>query len=98
MGNPQNIVITFAKFRWHHYPVDGAGNVAEGELPQPEVAAEVHVGEEGALPVVVLDLDDVVHDEPGPDVQIPVIITTCGFSIVDIWWCEATSNKYSENA
>ena len=28
-------------------------------------------GEQGAFPVVVLDLDDVIHDEPGPDVKIP---------------------------
>lgn len=33
------------------------------------------MGKERALPMVVLDLDDVVHDEPGPDVKVPVIDT-----------------------
>ena len=28
-------------------------------------------GEQGAFPVVVLDLDDVIHYQPGPDVKIP---------------------------
>ena len=27
-------------------------------------------GEQSAFPVVVLYLDDVIHDEPGPDVEI----------------------------
>ena len=44
----------------------------------------LYPGEQSAFPVVVLNLDDVIHDEPGPDVEIPVIITTCGFPIVDI--------------
>ena len=28
-------------------------------------------GEQCAFPVVVLDLNDVIHDEPGPDVKVP---------------------------
>ena len=28
-------------------------------------------GKQSAFPVVVLDLDDVIHYEPGPDVKIP---------------------------
>ena len=30
-------------------------------------------GEQSAFPVVVLNLDDVIHDEPSPDVKIPGI-------------------------
>ena len=51
--------------------VDGAGHAAQGELAAPEVAAEVHVGEQAAPPVFILNLDDVVHYEPGPDVEVP---------------------------
>ena len=31
----------------------------------------LYLGEESALPVVVFNLDDIVHDEPSPDVEIP---------------------------
>ena len=31
----------------------------------------LYPGEQSAFPVVVLNLDDVIHDEPSPDVKIP---------------------------
>jgi hypothetical protein len=37
----------------------------------PDLPAEKHVREEDALPVAVLLYGGVVHDEPGPDVQVP---------------------------
>ena len=35
-----------------------------------EVSAEEHVRVESALPVIILHLDYVVHDQPGPDMKI----------------------------
>ena len=51
--------------------VDGARDEAECEFSELEVSTEVHLGEESALPVVVFNLDDVVHDQPSPDVKVP---------------------------
>lgn len=55
--------------------VDGTRDVAKSEFAKLKVSAEVHIGEERALPVVVLNLDYVVHDKPGPNVKVPVIDT-----------------------
>ena len=38
-----------------------------------EFPAEKHVGDESAGPLIILGLCDVVHDEPGPDVQVAVV-------------------------
>ena len=38
-----------------------------------EFPAEKHIGVEGAGPLIVLGLGDVVHDEPSPDVQVAVV-------------------------
>ena len=52
---------------------------AECELSKLQVSTKVHVGKECALPMVVLDFDNVVHDEPGPDVKVPEKTTTLYF-------------------
>ena len=52
---------------------DGARNAAQEELPLLQVAAQEHVGEKNALPVPVLLHGGVVHDQPGPDVEVSEI-------------------------
>ena len=42
-------------------------------LPLFQTAAQVHVGDEEALEMAVLGGGDVVHDEPGPHVEVAVV-------------------------
>lgn len=50
-------------------------DATEEKFPLLESATQVHVGEQDALPVTILLLRDVVHDEPGPDMEVPVVHT-----------------------
>ena len=49
------------------------GDATEEKFSLLESATQVHVGEQDALPVTVLLLRDVVHDEPGPDMEVPAV-------------------------
>ena len=72
---PRTYLPPFVSEEELEYLVDWAGDVAEGEVAFPQVPAEEHVSYEGAVPVasaVVLVnlLDHIVHDQPGPHVQV----------------------------